>query len=232
MKSFLRIVACVVVVAGTSLGVQADSVSVQNGDFELPASSQMTNGWAYFFELGDLASAAVWTTSGGVALASDGKPWSAVTGSTGQFAFLQSNHSSTDGGGTASLTQTVSGFTVGNSYTISFSDSLLGFSANNPDLTNLSVYMDYGLGTQTLLYSTTSASRTAWTNITTNAFTAAKGSYALSFVSVDGGSLDGSQILCVDNVSITGSATPEPGTFALAVAGAFGLLAYAWRKRK
>jgi hypothetical protein len=35
-----------------------------------------------------------------------------------------------------------------------------------------------------------------------------------------------------DNVQLTASTVPEPGTLTMVVLGAFGLLAYAWRKRK
>jgi hypothetical protein len=228
MKFFLRILACVVVVAGTSLSVQAGTINVQNGDFELPALGTTTSGWAYFANLSpEAVSSSKWTPSGQAGLASAGKPWPVPEGSSGQYAFLQSDYHSMAGGGTTTLTQTVSGFTVGNSYTVSFKDALLG----STDATDLSVYVDYGVvNTQTLLYSTSSASRTAWTDITTQAFTAAKDSYTLSLVSIDHEVLGGGQVLLVDNVSV--SAVPEPGTLALAVAGVLGLLAYAWRKRK
>jgi hypothetical protein len=36
----------------------------------------------------------------------------------------------------------------------------------------------------------------------------------------------------IDGVTLTAHPTPEPGTLALVVTGAIGLLAYAWRKRK
>lgn len=47
-----------------------------------------------------------------------------------------------------------------------------------------------------------------------------------------GAGVTGANHIVVDNVSITTSPIPEPGTLVLVVMGLFGLLAYAWRRHK
>jgi hypothetical protein len=225
MGSLLKAAICVVLVAGLSVSAQAAFVNIQNADFESPA---LGNTWNYWTSLtADQQTAAAWTATGQAALAKAGVPFAAPSGNSTQFAFLQSD-AKTPAWATSTITQTATGFTVGASYNVGFQDALLEYSAAS----NLSVYLDYGLSTQKLLYSTSSVAQNTWTTVSTSEFTAAKSSYALSFVSVDGGALGGASVVCLDNVGFTQTAVPEPGSIALCAAGVIGLLAYAWRKRR
>jgi hypothetical protein len=217
---------CVALVLCLPLCSQA-SVLVQNGDFEVPA---LGGGWGYLCGgtpqlSAEQLAAATWTATGQVGLGADGLPFGVPAGSTGQFAFLQSD-ANTPAWATSTLSQTLSGFDVGSSYKVNFKDALLDYNSAS----DLSVYLDYGLSTQKLLYSTTSVAQGAWTSVTTSQFQAAKDSYVLSFVSVDGGALSGASVICVDNVGV--SPVPEPNTLILTWAGLLGLAAYAWRKHK
>lgn len=224
MRSLLKAAICVVLVAGLAISAQASVL--QNADFEAPA---LGNTWNYWSVLtAEQQAAAVWTTTGQVALATSGQPFSVPAGNSSQFVFLQSDYKTPEWA-TSTLTQTATGFTVGASYKVGFQDALLDFTTSS----DLSVYLDYGLSTQQLLYSTNSVAQGTWTTVSTSEFTAQKSSYALSFASVDNSTrqLDGKCVLCIDNVSITQTATPEPGTIALCASGLVGLLAYAWRKR-
>jgi len=94
-----------VLTAGSS---RAGTIVVVNNSFESPAYQPVFSGWSYL--TGSFGS---WTYGGNSGVANENTPWFAGTPPDGnQAAFCQQT--------SCSISQTISGFTVGDSYTVSF----------------------------------------------------------------------------------------------------------------
>lgn len=146
-----------------------------------------------------------WTFLSGSGLNSNGGPFHAGAAPDGnQVAFLQ------DGGGTSRISQTLTGFTIGRSYSFSF------FAAQRPGyaVNPITVAFD-GMDLGTFVPQSTS-----FEQVTTASFAATSMSGLLSF---RGFAAPGDNNSVFDNVSINESAVPEPGMLALLGLGALGI---------
>jgi hypothetical protein len=114
--------------------------------------------------------------------------------------------------------QTISGLSNG-TFSVNFSESGYGGSWTG----TTSVTLD---GTALTFGGSPTVSRnaTSWQAFTSDSINISAGPHTLRFTNADLGDYD--------KISISGTSTPEPGTCVLLVTGLFGLLAYAWRKRK
>ena len=213
MKTFFA--GCVVLLLATSV---ARAELISNGTFETPVAPS-TSGWLGF-------------APGSTALT--GWTIGTVTGATKAAAqgvqiinnaISVSNNMPHDGTQILQLGQydtisqtiaTVSGYT----YTIS-----IDLAARDSTTSNITVL--FGDTSDSIV----ATNKTAFTTFT---FTA-KATSSSTLLTIEDMTAQGtgaySRIL-LDNVSVTIASVPEPGTLALLDAGLFGLLCYAWRKRK
>jgi hypothetical protein len=126
-------------------------------------------------------------------------------------------------GSDSSISQSVAGFVDTEDYTASF---YLGSRYNDPPTDGnqtVSVLIDNVLVDQYTL-----TSYTPFALITTDQFTVTTGSHTLTIE----GSTDNDHTAFVSDISVTGSATPEPSTFALIGAGLIGLWSIGKGKRR
>lgn len=155
------------------LGAQSSDANVVNGSFETPDKG--TNGWNY--ESG-LVSSWTFNATGGTGLSGPNGPWKASNTSPDpggdQFAFLQ--------GGTAvgprSISQTLTGLTVGTTYNVDFFEAYRVGTLPGNDMT---VILDKGLGTELTLYNNAAVGNNNWEKRQATSFTATKSYYTLSF---------------------------------------------------
>ena len=126
------------------------------------------------------------------------------------------------------LTQTISGLTVGNTYTLSFEWGAGQLRSRDGATTEQLIY---GLGNTsfaTNVVSNASHGFTGWNTVSQN-FTATSTSQVLSFMSV--GTPNGlPPVALLDNVSLT-AAVPEPTTWGMMIVG-FGAVGAAMRRRR
>lgn len=154
-----------------------------------------------------------------------GSQWYAGTAPGGsQVAGLQQFSGTT---AEASISQEVSGFTVGDSYGVQFYDALRVTPGSNT--TEPGDTIEVLLGGQ--LLGTFTPSTSTWTEVTTGTMIATSGTMDLEFVSASGGTLSSSEVdTLLDDVMIgeVGDPTPEPASLILAAGGLAFLLG--WRK--
>ena len=191
-------------VAATLLGTSAFAATpvLVNGSFE---TNTVGGGYAY----GNVA--AGWNIDSVAAVSANGTAWNGTAQDGNAFAALQN---------VSSISQTFANTSAAD---YSFAFSLALRPGYNPGQA-VSVSLDGSLLGQ---YDVTS---TGWTSFSVNALNIAAGSHTLSF----GGTnptkaFDTTAFL--DNVSMSVSAVPEPGTYAMLLAG-LGLLGFVARRRK
>ena len=196
-----RIVPITGIVLGLTLWLlplHARAVTVLNSSFETP--SEGSSGYAY------QPSGADWTFNTQAGIAGSGSPWFSGSPPDGtQAAFIQTNATSQ-----GTISQSLSGFTAGQSYSVAF------WIAGRPGYIANPVTVSLGgisLGTYT-------PGSTAFTQVTTTAIVAGAADLTLLFAGVGSGDdLDSA----IDLVSVNPALVPEPSSIALVVAGALGL---------
>jgi hypothetical protein len=205
-------------VVSAATGVEVPVIPVTNGSFE-----DFIGGVGYGTPAG-------WTATGAVG----------TNRAATQSGFFADNGTTPDGGsvgflqGAASLSQTLSGFTLGGSYVLTFFDN-----ARSGPVTVAPVVT---LGTQTLFGSpSTFIGAVGGTNpynfisvpfTYTAAFNGGSTSAALKFASTTLGGGDGTFLLDGVQVSALASAAPEPGSVATFVLGGIGVLGAGLRRRR
>jgi PEP-CTERM motif len=133
-----------------------------------------------------------------------------------------------------SISQTISGLTIGDQYTVSFDEAVANRSA---DVFNGSVDWSVSLGSQTLASNGIAIpgafGASAWIGNSLT-FTANATSEVLAFLAQSSVGVAPEPILLLDNVSISNAsvaAVPEPGTYALMLAG-LGAVGFIAKRRK
>ena len=172
-------------VAGVLLFAGPMTHALENTGFEAP--DQGTTGFTYE------PAGASWSFSAGSAgLAGPGSVWKCNSTSPDpqgdQFAYLQLE---------ASITQDMSGLTIGATYKLSFYESYRTAMAQGNDL---QVILDEGLGTETTIYNNAGVSSTTWVLRETSSFLAEKSSYTLTFRTTN--PLTGDRTTIIDGVSL------------------------------
>jgi hypothetical protein len=208
-KAFALSLLATLALAGTAV---ANANPILNGNF-----SGSVSGYAY-----DPSNVAGWTFSGGAGVQQNGSAWGFTNapGGSGQSAFLQSYMGpiNVPTGNPSTISQTVSGLTVGDSYQVSF---------------YLEARPGYGLDPVTVTIDGTTVTITptsdsSWTKYTEYFTDSAGDSNTLTF------SVSGSGVGNYDNdtgladVSLAG--VPEPGTLLLLGSGLLAFAGFARRK--
>ncbi|MBV8569216.1 MAG: hypothetical protein JO319_01270 [Acidobacteriaceae bacterium] len=213
-RHFLFASICLLAVTGA---VQAASIS--DGNFGTPS---VAGGPGFMYN--PTGSAWIFAGTSGLSIQNvpGTTPWFTVTppGGSGQAAFLQNYVGPLTTATSGIISQSVSGLTVGDTYTLSF------YAAQRP---NYSVNpFTVTMGSTTLGSVTPGSVSFALYNET---FTAISGTELLSFTSNPGpaGNFDVDSILANVNLA-PGTATPEPATFALMLPLLAGLVWYSRRR--
>jgi hypothetical protein len=127
-------------------------------------------------------------------------------------------------------------FEAGKTYSLTAAIGQRLGSANQPAPDNFAVQIKTASNTLLASYAGTASDLTAGVFVdktisyTVGSNDAAIGQNIRVLIGMDNTTGTASECFEVDNVRLT--ATPEPGTLVLMATGLFGLLAYAWRKRK
>ncbi len=197
----LAVPVCLAALTGGSVGAHA--IAVANGSFESPAYS--SGGWAYN------PSVPGWTLSRGAGIASVGSPWFAGTPPNGTQALFLQGYSTLSG----SASQTLTGFSIGQSYTVEF------YMAERPGYAADPIQVLLG-GTSLGNYV---PATTGFVQVVTAAWVATSTSATLTFT--DPGLFAGDRDSAIDNVTV--QSVPEPASAALL---GFGLLALGRVRRR
>ncbi|SMF94263.1 PEP-CTERM protein-sorting domain-containing protein [Methylomagnum ishizawai] len=205
-------------------GAQAGLV---NGDFESNGGfgSSSATGWT----LDGSATAYILDTTADDSTSNPYNIWgpdngvnNGFTGSTnsGFFLGLQSDV------GTAGISQTINGLTVGNQYALAFEWAAAQLSAAS-GATTQSISVDFGSDSTNVSTFNASQGFSGWLSVNAT-FTAASTSQTLSFIATGSSGLG--PLTLIDGISLTDitppppSATPEPGSLALLAIGAVSVL--------
>lgn len=187
------------VIGALAAATPAAAVTIVNGSFEAPDFSpgQYVYGVA----------APGWTFANGAGITTNASAWGFNDAPDGdQVAFLQN---------VSSATQTLTGLTIGQTYTVNFDLS------NRPGYSNILVDLSFG---GTSIFSLTPTN--SWSSYSAT-FLASATTGDLVFSTNTG---FGDHDAGLDNVSISG-AVPEPATWAIMIAG-FGLTGAALRRHR
>jgi hypothetical protein len=176
--------------------------ALSNTGFETP--DEGASGWE------KPPSGAVWTFTGGGGVGGPNSPWKCNSTSPDplgdQFAFLQNS---------ATITQTLSGLTVGGNYIIYFYESYRIGTSNSNDL---AVILDEGLVSTSTVYYNSAVTDNTWQSRQSSEFMAEKDSYTLTFSTTNPLDL-GDTSTIIDGVSanlisgsVAGNIIWSPGT--------------------
>ena len=161
------------------------SSALDNSGFEVPDKGNT----GYEYE----PAGASWGFSATAGVSGPNGPWKCNSTSPDplgdQFAYLQYD---------ASITQDMSGLTIGVSYKLNFYES---YRTTKPPGNDLQVILDEGLASETTIYNNADVDVATWALRESDSFTAAKSSYTLTFRSTypDG---SGDQTTIIDGVSL------------------------------
>ncbi len=183
-------ICCVALIA---LAMTSANVAAQSFGFEEP--DQGDSGWAYATDLTGWA----WTAVGGAGLSGPDGPWQCDSTSPDplgdQFAFLQ---------GVSSISQTVTGLTVGAWYEVTFYEATrTGYAGND-----LTVIIDDGLSSEVTINTSGIVDNATWELRTATAFVAENTSCSLTFRTTN--PQDGDRATIVDGASIDEVPPPPP----------------------
>lgn len=211
-----------VCVASFALAASLPAESITDGTFSTP--SVASSGFLYN------PTGSAWTFTGASGIAAQGQPpvapWYSVTapGGSGQAAFIQNYVGSNIlyTGKPGLISQSITGLTLGDAYTLSF------FAAQRPTYIVNPFTVSVG-GTEIALVTPASTAFASYSDT----FTATNSTELLEFTSTAGptsGDFDYDSILA--DVSLrSGVATiPEPATLALLLPGLAGLAFFGWRR--
>ncbi|KHA79560.1 hypothetical protein NC77_05065 [Janthinobacterium lividum] len=196
-----RLIATVAATVLTSAAFASTPV-LSNGGFE---NNSVGGGYVY----GNVAPG--WSFTGGAGVSASYTAWNGVAQEGNAFAFLQN---------TASISQS---FVSSGAADYSFAFNLAlrpGYDQGQA----VTVSLDGSLLGQ---YAVTS---TGWTSFNVNALNIGAGSHTLSFAGINPNNAHDTSAF-LDGVSMNVSAVPEPGTYAMLLAG-LGLLGFMARRRK
>lgn len=232
--------AAAVAVAAASTAAHASTVQlITNGDFtqlshgvgqitngaNTTATGWSTSGYNFVMTNGGVAvpqgssSLSLWTAGNGGA-----STWNGLTQSgTGNFLAMDGDYD------TAAVTQTVTGLTVGDSYTLTFDYAFAQQKGFN-GATEQHLTVSFGGDSITVPvpnYDLPNHGFSGWMDFS-HSFTATSSSQVLSFLAY--GNLPVPPFALVSDVSMV--AAPEPSTWALMVAGFGGLAAVGFYRRK
>lgn len=215
MKSFRNLIQVAALMAFSASAAHAETNLLTNGSFEDPqipghsyiiynSGSSAITGWS-------IIGADTQLTRTEFVPASHGSQWVDLTGIYGYNKGLRSDSVAT----TIGQSYTVS-FDLGDYYAPGFGTSTLGLTINNgPTISFTNIYesgiMDWERKSYTFVADSTSTS--------------------LSFIGLENGVLGNNAVVGLDNVVFTTSPVPEPSTYALMLAGLFGVAAFARRRR-
>ncbi len=225
-----------VAVAALTIGASAHATQfVVNGDFTTLTNgvgqidnSTVANGWtsgdAYNFVMtdgnvgssGDYGALSLWTQT------SAGNGWDGLAAHGGNFVAMDGAFR------TGPVSQTITGLTIGKTYTLSYSYAFgqqNGFDGETTQHLTTTLGNDYS--SVTTDYVNPNHGFSGWTDVTTT-IKATTTSETLSFLAY--GNIPVPPFALVSNVSLTG-AVPEPATWAMMIVGLGGLGAIARRRR-
>ena len=197
----LKATAAVSAIAWTLFVTPAGAIAIVNPSFESPDLG--AGGYGY------QPAGATWTFSAGAGIAGTGSPWIAGSPPDGnQAAFMQAT-----GSWSATISQILTGFTIGDSYSVTF------YVALRPGALFADPVQVLLGGTSLGNYLPTS---TGFVQETTASVVATVTSMTLTFT--DQGTVFGDIDSAIDDISINESnAAPEPASILLLGAGLFGL---------
>jgi hypothetical protein len=165
-------------IAGLPEDIPVKYIPIANSGFEMPDTTGMND-----FELHNAAygfdpvyaaefATAIWTFTGGSGFAHPPSPWECYSISPDplgdQFALMQ---------GAASISQEMTGLTVGETYKMDFYEAARTWYEGN----DLSVILDEGLDSEITIYYNGNVNNSMWQRRVADSFVATKESYTLTF---------------------------------------------------
>ncbi len=181
--------------------------TIVNGSFETPVQSP--GGFTY------TPTGGTWTFTYPSGIAAAGSPFAATAVDGSQVAFVQYQTAAETGSvaEVGSFSETVTGLTPGQAYTITFDAADRSGYAGDP--------VDVNFGGVDL--GTTTPGSTSWVSYTTAAYVATGTSALLTFSATYGSGTEEDAV--IDAVSLSSTVVPEPASMLLLSAGVAGIVA-------